>query len=91
MAYIGFEKRRFKVDKLIACLAILAKHRVSKLDKLKAVKLLYLADKYHLLKYGRPIINDTYVHLDNGPVPSKALDIINDVAENRPDKRKKNV
>lgn len=75
---------KFKIDKFIACIAIFAKENLPDLDKLKAVKLIYLADKYHLTRYGKPIVGDTYVRLDYGPVPSKALDIINDVQDNRP-------
>ena len=46
-------------------------------DKLKLVKLLYFADKYHLLKYGRQISGDSYFALPYGPIPSGALDILN--------------
>lgn len=44
--------------------------------KMKICKLLYFADKEHLLKYGRPIIGDTYYKLKDGPVPTKGLDIL---------------
>ena len=70
---------KFDLDKFIACVSILAKEKLSDLDKLKVSKLLYYADKYHLIRYGRPIFGDRYVHLDHGPVPSKALDIMNEV------------
>ncbi|MFH0797014.1 MAG: Panacea domain-containing protein [Candidatus Omnitrophota bacterium] len=75
---------RFKVDKFIACLTLFAKANLKNLDKLKAAKLIYFADKYHLTHYGRPIIGDRYVHLDNGPIPSTALDVMNEVSEDRP-------
>ena len=42
--------------------------------KMKICKLLYFADKEHLLKYGRPIIGDTYYKLKDGPIPTKGLD-----------------
>jgi uncharacterized phage-associated protein len=48
-----------------------------KLNKLKTVKLLWLADRYHLRRYSRPITNDSYVAMDNGPVGSASLDVIN--------------
>jgi uncharacterized phage-associated protein len=70
---------RFALDKFISSVAMLAKEKLNDLDKLKICKLLYYADKYHLLKHGKPIIGDIYYHLDNGPVPSKALDIMNGV------------
>lgn len=43
---------------------------------MKICKLLYFADKEHLLKYGRPIIGDTYYKLKDGPIPTKGLDIL---------------
>ena len=72
---------RFKFDlsKFIACTAYFAKQALPDLDKLKVCKLLYYADKRHLIRYGKPIIGDTYIHMDNGPVPSKSLDILNEV------------
>jgi len=45
------------------------------MNRLKLVKLLWLADRYHLLKYGRMILKDDYYALENGPVPSKTLNI----------------
>lgn len=40
------------------------------------VKTLFLADKSHLQKYGRPITFDTYFAMENGPVPSFAYNIL---------------
>lgn len=51
------------------------------LSKLKICKLLYFADKEHLLRYGRPIIGDSYYKLPYGPVPTRGLDILNRKAE----------
>jgi uncharacterized phage-associated protein len=48
-----------------------------KINKLKALKLIFLADRYHLRKYGRLITNDSYVAMKHGPVPS----VIKDIAE----------
>ncbi len=45
------------------------------INKMKALKLIYLADRYHLRKYGRLITNDTYFAMEYGPVPSAAKDI----------------
>jgi len=46
---------------------------------MKAAKLLFHADKYHLLKYGRPVIGDQYACMEYGPVPSASLNVMNDV------------
>lgn len=45
-------------------------------DKLKAVKLVYLADKYHLLHYGRTITGDRYYAMQHGPVGSLTKDVL---------------
>jgi uncharacterized phage-associated protein len=46
-------------------------------DKLKIVKLLFLADKFHLIGYGRTITGDSFVAMKNGPVGSMVLDVLN--------------
>jgi len=45
------------------------------INKMKALKLIYFADRYHLRKYGRLITNDTYFAMNYGPVPSGVKDI----------------
>lgn len=48
-----------------------------KINKMKAIKLIYLADRYHLRKYGRPIVGDNYWAMKLGPVGSDILNIAN--------------
>jgi hypothetical protein len=55
MAHIRF---RFAPEKLVQALAFFADRGVRDLDKMKAAKLLFHADKYHLLTYGRPVLGD---------------------------------
>jgi len=45
---------------------------------MKLIKLLYLADRDALDKWGRTITTDTYVSMDKGPVLSHVLDRINE-------------
>ena len=54
-----------------------ARKKDGKINKLKAIKLIYLADRYHIRKYGRPIIGDNYLAMNYGPVGSMTLDIAN--------------
>jgi uncharacterized phage-associated protein len=68
---------RFDPEKFVACLTFFSS-KAKNMDKLKAAKLLYYVDKYHLVRYGRPILGDVYYRLDFGPVPSMALDIMNE-------------
>ena len=42
----------------------------------KLFKLLYFADKEHLVKYARPILRDYYINMDQGPVPSASYDLV---------------
>lgn len=47
-----------------------------RIDKVKVIKLIWLADRFHLRKYGRPMIKDTYFAMPRGPVPSGVKDLI---------------
>ena len=40
------------------------------------MKMMFYADKFHIIKYGMPIIGDRYIKMPNGPVPSFVLDAI---------------
>lgn len=50
--------------------------KIKKADKIKLVKLIYLADKYHLIRYGRTITNDDYYAMENGPVGTTVKDVL---------------
>lgn len=45
-------------------------------DLFHIVKILYYADTIHLEKHGRLITGDSYVAMEDGPVPSGAYDLI---------------
>jgi hypothetical protein len=42
---------------------------------MKALKLTFLADRFHLRKYGRPVIGDQYLAMNYGPVASNTKDL----------------
>lgn len=50
--------------------------RGGRMSYLKLVKLLYLADREALIRWGRPITTDCYISIDNGPVVSRIYDLI---------------
>jgi uncharacterized phage-associated protein len=45
------------------------------INKLKALKLLFFADRYHLRKYGRPVSECVYFAMKHGPVASEAKNV----------------
>jgi uncharacterized phage-associated protein len=69
-------KFRPKLDKIVELLLYLAHVRPG-VDKYQAVKFFYLADREHLVRYGRPITFESYFALSYGPVASNALDLLN--------------
>ncbi len=69
-------KFRPKIGKIVELLLYLA-HKRPGADKYQAVKFLYLADKEHFSRYGRPITFEDYYALWYGPVASNALDLLN--------------
>jgi len=70
---MGDIKFEFNLDKLVNAIALFCVRGLNDLTKLKIAKLLYFADKRHLLENGSPIIGDVYFCMDFGPVPSFAL------------------
>lgn len=64
-----------KPDKLVDTMLYLALKGIE-LDQYKMVKLLYLADREHLRRFGRPITFDKYVAMPFGPVASAAFDLL---------------
>ena len=65
-----------KYEKIVELLLYLA-HKRPGADKYQAVKFFYLADREHLIRYGRPISFETYYALSYGPVASTVLDLLN--------------
>lgn len=66
----------FNYKKAIQTLIFFAEKEGGSIKILKVLKLLWLADRYHLRNHGRPIIQDSYYAMPHGPVASITRDII---------------
>ncbi len=66
---------KFDCQKATQTIAFFAERFGGIIDKLKVLKLVYFADRYHLRKYGRLITNDEYFAMQLGPVASGVKDI----------------
>lgn len=64
-----------KIDKGTQVLNYFAIAEGGSINKMKSMKLTWLADRYHLRKYGRSITDDRYIAMKFGPVPSSIKDI----------------
>jgi len=67
---------KFNEIKTTQAAAFLLKKNNSKMNYMKLIKLLYLADREALSLWERPLTGDSYFSMDNGPVLSKTLDKI---------------
>jgi len=63
-------------EKIVQTLAYILT-KMQKADKIQLVKLLYIADKYHLIRYGRTITNDQFWAVKAGPMGSVTSDVLN--------------
>lgn len=67
---------KFNQEKATAAAAFLLKLRGGQMSYLKLIKLLYLADREALHRWGFSITTDVFVSMDHGPVVSKIYDLI---------------
>ncbi|GAA5484594.1 Panacea domain-containing protein [Haloferula sargassicola] len=65
----------FAHRKATQALNFFARKEGGRMNKLKALKLVYFADRCHLRRYGRPITNDRYLAMEYGPVASSCKDL----------------
>ena len=69
----------YDFETTLAAITYLASKGLPELTKYKISKLLFLADKYHLVTYGRIITGDKYSAIPYGPIPSRTLNLLNAV------------
>lgn len=65
----------FQYETSTQALNYLATKSGGSINKTKALKLVFFADRYHLRKYGRPVTGDEYLAMDYGPVASGVKDL----------------
>lgn len=66
-------------QKIIQTLVYLASKQPNKqINKMKAYKLMWLVDRYHLRQYGRTVTGDAYYALPHGVVPTDAKHLLED-------------
>ena len=68
-------KFAFNDEKALEVLAFIANEKPG-LTPLYVSKILFFAEKWHINRYGRPIIADTYIAMARGPVPSTVKNFI---------------
>ncbi len=66
----------FNHKKAVQALNFFAQKEGGMINKMKAIKLIWLSDRFHLRKFGRTITGDTYFALPFGPVASNTRDIL---------------
>lgn len=67
----------FDAHKAVAAMAYLVSRlEGQKTDKVKLMKLLYLADRDHFLQEGHPITGDDQYAMPYGPAPSSSLNVL---------------
>jgi uncharacterized phage-associated protein len=69
---------RFREEKATQAAARLLKLRGGRMSYMKLIKLLYLAEREALKRFGAPLTYDSYVSMPYGPVLSGTLDRINE-------------
>jgi uncharacterized phage-associated protein len=66
----------YDFDSTFAAITYLSSLNIPDLTKYKLCKLLFLADKNHLVRFGRTITGDKYCALPHGPIPSHTLNLL---------------
>ena len=74
---LGIELR-FREEKATQAAARLLLKAGGHMTHLLLLKLLYLADREGLRRYGRPVVGDQYFSMDHGPILSRVFDLVKD-------------
>jgi uncharacterized phage-associated protein len=63
----------------------LLRQNQGRMPHLKLIKLMYLAEREAMNRYGFPMTGDDFVAMKHGPVPTWTLDYVNGLEESGPD------
>ena len=63
-------------EKVLAALSYFGAQDLPELTKGKLCKLIFLADRAHVLRYSRPITGDVMTAMQHGPVPSYTKNVL---------------
>jgi uncharacterized phage-associated protein len=74
----------FDFSKSLAVITYIASQGVPDLTTYRMLKIIFLADKSHLVEHGRTITGDKYSALPDGPVPSRIYDLFKKQVLKRP-------
>lgn len=74
-------KLPFDEGKTTQAAALFLKLRGGEMSYMKLIKLLYLADRTSLLRFGKPITMDRWYSMKHGPVLSTVLNLITDPSQ----------
>ena len=78
-------KFKFNEQKAVQAAARLIQHSGGEMNYLALMKLLYLADREALLRFGRPITGDRLVAMKHGPVLSRVYDLVSQKKQEAPE------
>lgn len=73
---------KFNITKALCSIGYILKEINNKADFHKVFKIIYFADKKHLVEYGSPISGDFFIAMENGPVPSNIYDLFKEIRKN---------
>lgn len=71
----------FDANKAVAAIGYLVQETGA--DLYSVMKMLYLADRAHLERYGRTVTRDAYVAMEKGPVPDRSYNLCKFVGHQR--------
>lgn len=69
--------KRLNVEKAIQAAGAVLRRDSTQVSRLRLLKLLYIADRKAIQKFGRPILGSRMVAMKHGPLHSEILDLIN--------------